>query len=572
MAIGINSSAKTLGIGGRFLGTLFFGVFFLMGLGFEIMIVRQTAATLATYGWTGAEAVILSSEISPPRSNEHDPALHVRYAYTFRGARQESDRIETGSGALETSEVYRLAERYTVGTSVPCWVNPANPSEAVLQRKSWATGFVVLFPLIFVAVGGIGIWAMWRRKAQQDDATTKPISSRANNSKAGRLIMVAFFGVFLLVGCGVTYALFVGPVLKIFAARSWAQVPCEIVSSRVKTNSSSDGDTYSVDIVYRYTYQGHPYTSNRYHFITGSSSGYQGKAEVVNRFPPGKQTTCFVNPGTPVDAVLDRNATNGLWFGLIPLVFVAVGAGGVIFTLRRAPVGTGAFAGVKIASIPIGGTVLIPVAGGGDDQGPQTLKPASSPKAKLIGVICVTLFWNGIVSVFLYNLVSDWRHGAFNWFLALFLTPFVAVGLGLIGGVFYQFMALFNPRPRLTVSRGVLLPGDMVDLSWTLDGRANRLQRLQITLEGREEATYRRGTDTRTDKEAFATIQIVDTTDPVAMHSSSAKLHVPPGAMHSFKSANNKILWVLKVHGDIPRWPDIKDEYPIEVAPHPITR
>ena len=573
MAMSVNSSAKTLGTGGRLMGTLFFGVFFLMGLFFEVMIVRQTAITFATYNWTQAEAVILSSAVSPPGNTEQDPVLHVRYTYTFRGEQLECDRIETGSEALETNDAYLLAEHYTVGARVPCWVNPDLPGEAILQRKSRSMGFVVLFPLIFVAIGGIGIWAMWRRKSQPDDTTTKPISSRSKNSKAGRLIMVAFFSVFLLVGCGVTYALFVGPVLKIFAARNWTQVPCGIVSSRVKSHRGDDSTTYSVDVVYRYTYQGRAYTSNGYHFMSGSSSGYNGKAEVVNRLPPGATTTCYVNPANPAEAVLNRNETGSLWFGLIPLVFAAVGAGGLAYVFRQTPSSTGAFTVALPTKSSLGSTVTKSVTVGGDSYGPHTLKPTTSPKVKLIGVTFAAFFWNGIVSVFLFNLIKEWRQGGgFSWFLALFLTPFLVIGLGLIGGVFYQFMALFNPRPRLTVSHGILLPGDTAEISWELEGHTDRLCSLQITLEGREEATYRRGTNTATDKEVFTAIQIVDTTDSITMHSSSAKLQIPASAMHSFKSANNKIVWVLKVHGDIPRWPDIKDEYPIEVAPYALTK
>ena len=45
------------------------------------------------------------------------------------------------------------------------------------------------------------------------------------------------------------------------------------------------------------------------------------------------------------------------------------------------------------------------------------------------------------------------------------------------------------------------------------------------------------------------------------------KLAIPADTMHTFKSRNNRILWVLQVKGDIPRWPDIGDEYPLEVLP-----
>jgi hypothetical protein len=37
--------------------------------------------------------------------------------------------------------------------------------------------------------------------------------------------------------------------------------------------------------------------------------------------------------------------------------------------------------------------------------------------------------------------------------------------------------------------------------------------------------------------------------------------------MHSFEAGHNKIIWSLRVHGDIYRWPDVKDEYPIVVLP-----
>jgi hypothetical protein len=37
--------------------------------------------------------------------------------------------------------------------------------------------------------------------------------------------------------------------------------------------------------------------------------------------------------------------------------------------------------------------------------------------------------------------------------------------------------------------------------------------------------------------------------------------------MHSFESASNKIVWVLKVSGNVRRWPDVDLEFPIRVDP-----
>jgi hypothetical protein len=100
-----------------------------------------------------------------------------------------------------------------------------------------------------------------------------------------------------------------------------------------------------------------------------------------------------------------------------------------------------------------------------------------------------------------------------------------------------------------------------------MSGRATALRRLEIVLEGREEATYTRGTTTVTDKNVFVTIPIFATTNPWDMQSGRARLLVPPGTMPTFCAEHNKILWHLHVRGDIPRWPDIKEEYEITVLP-----
>jgi len=151
--------------------------------------------------------------------------------------------------------------------------------------------------------------------------------------------------------------------------------------------------------------------------------------------------------------------------------------------------------------------------------------------------------------------------------LTAFLVPFVLIGLGLIFAVFRQFLVLFNPRLELTLSRGALVPGEPALLQWEIEGKAERVTRLKIVLEGREEATYRRGTDTVTDREVFATIPIVDTDQSMQIAQGSARVHVPDDTMPSFAADRNKIVWTLKAACEIPGWPDSDDEYEIVVAP-----
>ncbi len=60
-------------------------------------------------------------------------------------------------------------------------------------------------------------------------------------------------------------------------------------------------------------------------------------------------------------------------------------------------------------------------------------------------------------------------------------------------------------------------------------------------------------------------MDIAHITRPMDIASGRATLHVPESTMPSFRSANNRIQWALVIHGDIPSWPDMKEEFPIDV-------
>jgi hypothetical protein len=106
-----------------------------------------------------------------------------------------------------------------------------------------------------------------------------------------------------------------------------------------------------------------------------------------------------------------------------------------------------------------------------------------------------------------------------------------------------------------------------LQLDWSFRGNARRIRRLRIFLRGAEEATYRRGTDTSTDKHTFTEVELFNDTDAAALASGQASVTIPADSMHTFDAPNNKIIWSLHVKGDIPRWPDVAEEFPITVLP-----
>jgi hypothetical protein len=203
-----------------------------------------------------------------------------------------------------------------------------------------------------------------------------------------------------------------------------------------------------------------------------------------------------------------------------------------------------------------------------EDDGPVTLKPESSRIGTVLVVIGIAAFWNIIVSVFLWQVYEGFKNGNPQWFLVLFLTPFVLVGLALIAGVFYTFLQLFNPRPILRVSSRSVRLGDPLRMGWKFTGRTSRINRLSITLEGEEKATYQRGTTTTTEDHDIAKIVIMETDEPDTIVEGAAEVIIPDDTMHSFESDHNKIAWTLVIHGAIHLWPDVKEKFPIVIFPH----
>jgi hypothetical protein len=131
------------------------------------------------------------------------------------------------------------------------------------------------------------------------------------------------------------------------------------------------------------------------------------------------------------------------------------------------------------------------------------------------------------------------------------------------------FLQLFNPTAQLAIRPAAARLGDTLDVRWEVKGQTSRIEKLRIYVEGREEVTCRRGTSSVTDKNVFATFELVNV-GRAGLRSGSMQLKIPEDTMHSFVSRNNKVIWVVQVHGDIPRWPDIKDEFPLTIQPLPI--
>jgi hypothetical protein len=387
----------------------------------------------------------------------------------------------------------------------------------------------------------------------------KPLKNQAKNGMSLGCLRL-FFLPFFLAGAGILYFAALRPLYLVLDAQRWIKTPCVIQSSKVASSSDHDGTTYRVDITYRYFCADQAHTSDRYSFVVGSSSGRSGKAAIVDRYPAGTETFCYVNPAAPAEAVIDRSARPEIFLvGAFGLLFAAVGSLGMFFASRlsgtRQP---GLRQGQILPSVVDAKTGL-----------PPGLKPKSTPLAKFLGLTVFALVWNGFISVFVYFVFLSHEARQAPFFAKAIVAILALAGIGILVGAFMAFLALFNPRVRLTAQSNLVPLGGELLFSWTVTGRSGVFQKLRFVLEGREEVTYQRGTSTSTESKVFFSSPVFESTEREFLSQGNARIAVPANLMHTLEGRCNKVLWQLKVHGEIARWPDVSDEYPITVLPAP---
>ena len=144
-------------------------------------------------------------------------------------------------------------------------------------------------------------------------------------------------------GCGtVFFTLFAGIGLLglvvagksiVGAARvySWRATPCTIVESTRTVDGLEriPGSTAGLLIRFRYDVDGTARTSDRLSLGNGVARTTRDIERLLLDYPVGRQAQCWVNPANAAEAVLVRDSLWPALILLVPLVFFAVGIGGI---------------------------------------------------------------------------------------------------------------------------------------------------------------------------------------------------------------------------------------------------
>ncbi|MCA9433841.1 MAG: DUF3592 domain-containing protein [Candidatus Omnitrophica bacterium] len=385
------------------------------------------------------------------------------------------------------------------------------------------------------------------------------LTGRPRDYSRGILAFIVVVG--LGIGGSLVYFMIVSPYLQANEARDWVEVPCTILSSEVESHDSGDSITYSPHIVYRYTYEGKEYTSERYDFRGGSSSFYDRHAEVVRSYPSGSETVCWIDPENPSEAVLNRDFGLGeLWpflilMGILVLIFL-------LFVFRwKTPKEKvwlpETYSRLKTRRIT-------------RETSFGNLQPLAQEYTflqQLVGIVLVAAFWNGIVyMIFLYD--SGFRGVTNNPMNLIGFSIFGGIGLVLIlAGVLWLVTGLFFKSPKVLGNDSVLRLGDPMQIGWSFPQGWNPLTKLQVRLICAESVNKSEGENVKESESILWENLVVSTENSRQNWTGNREIEIPEDVMHSFEFGDKKVKWLVRMEGKQLGFLPYKSDHPIVILP-----
>jgi len=199
------------------------------------------------------------------------------------------------------------------------------------------------------------------------------------------------------------------------------------------------------------------------------------------------------------------------------------------------------------------------------------LPPSSTPGWRLLATTIFAWLWTAVAGILLVWTVQGHLARQPDWLLTAFLVPFVAVAAWAMR-LWLMQLWIDNGMGLTTVeiSDCPLLPGRTYQVALAQQGHIT-VKSLELWLVCEEEATYRQGTDIRTEVRRVYEERLAEHRDfriePVEPFQATAALPIPATAMHSFQSAHNSVNWRLIVRGEVAHWPAFERGFSIVVYP-----
>ena len=415
---------------------------------------------------------------------------------------------------------------------------------------------------------------------------------RTGSQTVGSLGEAMFFGIFFVVGCAAMAYMLVALVWPEWRAnRQFDETKGVVLEKRLGRSVSSDpgglqATQYRPEFKVRYETPDGTYEADNVYDATNLYSADKANVrEILDQFAAGVEYPMWYDPLDPGRVVLVRGYSRWLYISLlIPLSFIVIGGGRMVYALvnwntseelrsvigQRAakrdlfegPASEDAFPTVpkdaNLTNSP--GTTLA-----------YRLPMSTTPGWRLFATAAACITWNAIVILFVIIAIGRFTRGEPDWLLAGVLVPFVVGGVWL--GVYLgrQIVLATSVGPtRIEISAHPLMPGSCYEAFLSQAGRL-KMKSLEVWLACDERATFRQGTDTRTEiRRVFQQRSFVRSDFEIAQglpFESRCDVSVPATAMHSFHAAHNEVSWKLIVKGDVEGRPPFERAFQIVVSP-----
>ncbi|ACL04781.1 hypothetical protein Dalk_3091 [Desulfatibacillum aliphaticivorans] len=520
----------------------------------------------------------------------------VQYEYEVNGEAFTSKRHRLNPIVFYSAqEAMELAREFSAGADSFCYVDPSNPTKAVLETDKYSFWFLYPICLAFLFAAASGFRKAW---------LGLPLEYRIGDYALLERLAIACLMAALLSG-GLAY----GRIPALWSAyanapsEGWEKTECTVALSRVLTKHSGRRDLYKADVLYSYFYNGKQYWSNAYKYDQKPSIESGSQEAIIAKYPRGARTVCFVNPRKPGLAVLKTGYSPDMSRALSSLLIIIPGLCGILLAFWP---GIGISDWIvnypdskrKKTHRPKSKTMLIkPViprtresslqnrrknrnerrpnrrAAGFDGNRIQpgvdclVLRTRTSGVGQSLGALLLNLAMTAAA----FFIITD-SPGAEAVLLFLIYAP---VGLTVLFKSRPFFLAAFNPRVTATIHASSLHLGDNVKLTWEAKGNLGKAQGLAFILAGEEKVIYKLGKRNLSGRHVFYTEEQFQTSAPSLMRKGEIKLHIPLETMHSLETSISSpgekkkyfVNWKLRVHLAMEGRNNTRNEYPLDIQP-----
>lgn len=145
---------------GLICGGFFFLVTLVLGAGLIYFSIRSKKKADASQGWPGVTGKVLAATVRESINRDEDGNEtvsfypQVEYTYEVNGQDLRSKRLSFGGVVAQKSreKVQAILQQYPIDSTVLVYYNPANPSEAVIERTAGGAKWALVVGIIVLVI------------------------------------------------------------------------------------------------------------------------------------------------------------------------------------------------------------------------------------------------------------------------------------------------------------------------------------------------------------------------------------------------------------------------------------